>query len=40
MAEKGDVFKCELCGQVIEVIEGGGGELVCCGEPMEQTEKR
>lgn len=34
MAKKGEVYKCELCGQVIEVKVEGGGELVCCGEPM------
>lgn len=30
----GDVYKCEICGNVVEVKEVGGGELVCCGEPM------
>ncbi|MEA2034931.1 MAG: desulfoferrodoxin FeS4 iron-binding domain-containing protein [Euryarchaeota archaeon] len=32
--EEGEIFECEICGNVIEVIEVGGGELVCCGEPM------
>ena len=36
MPETGEVYKCELCGQVVEVKEGGGGELVCCGQPMEK----
>ncbi len=31
----GEVYKCEICGNVVEVIEAGGGELVCCGEPMK-----
>ncbi len=30
----GEVYKCEICGNVVEVKEVGGGELVCCGEPM------
>jgi desulfoferrodoxin-like iron-binding protein len=30
----GQIFKCEICGNVVEVKEAGGGELVCCGEPM------
>jgi desulfoferrodoxin-like iron-binding protein len=30
----GEVYRCEICGNVVEVIEAGGGELVCCGEPM------
>lgn len=34
MANKGEVYKCELCGQVVEVKEAGGGTLVCCGEDM------
>ena len=35
----GEVYKCELCGNVVEVKEVGGGELVCCGEPMHLVEK-
>lgn len=34
----GDVFKCEICGNVVEVLEVGGGELICCGQPMELTD--
>jgi desulfoferrodoxin-like iron-binding protein len=30
----GQVFKCEICGNVVVVKEAGGGELICCGEPM------
>jgi desulfoferrodoxin-like iron-binding protein len=29
-----EVYRCEICGNVVEVIEVGGGELVCCDEPM------
>ena len=29
-----EVYKCELCGNIVEVIHAGDGELVCCGEPM------
>ena len=31
----GEIYKCELCGNVVEVKEAGGGELVCCGQPMK-----
>ena len=31
----GEVYKCDICGNVVEVKEAGGGELVCCGEPMK-----
>jgi superoxide reductase len=35
MAEKLQVYKCELCGNIVEVLHGGVGELVCCGQPMK-----
>ena len=35
MAERLEVYKCEACGNMVEVIHGGGGELVCCGEAMQ-----
>jgi superoxide reductase len=28
------VYRCEVCGNIIEVLHVGGGELVCCGKPM------
>jgi len=34
----GEVYRCDICGNVVEVIEVGGGELVCCGQPMTQEE--
>jgi superoxide reductase len=37
MAEKLQVYKCEICGNIVEVLHGGAGELVCCGQPMKQT---
>jgi superoxide reductase len=27
-------YHCETCGNIVELIKNGGGELVCCGEPM------
>jgi superoxide reductase len=35
MAERMEVYKCELCGNIVEVLHGGKGELVCCGQPMK-----
>jgi superoxide reductase len=35
MAERLQVYKCDLCGNIVEVLHGGAGELVCCGEPMK-----
>lgn len=34
MAERLEIYKCELCGNIIEVLHGGAGELVCCGQAM------
>ena len=34
------VYKCNVCGNIVEVLHAGKGELVCCGQPMELlTEK-
>jgi superoxide reductase len=35
MANVLEIYKCDLCGNIIEVLHGGAGELVCCGEPMK-----
>ena len=35
MAERYQVYKCEHCGNIVEVLHGGDGELVCCGEAMQ-----
>ncbi|MBN1319730.1 MAG: desulfoferrodoxin [Thermoleophilia bacterium] len=34
MAEKLEIYKCEVCGNIVEVVHGSFGELVCCGQPM------
>ncbi|MFZ3049068.1 MAG: desulfoferrodoxin [Desulfatirhabdiaceae bacterium] len=35
MTAKLEVYKCDICGNIVEVLHEGGGELVCCGEPMK-----
>ncbi len=40
MTEKMAVYKCSECGNIIEVLHSGNGELVCCGKPMEQLQER
>lgn len=35
---KNQVYKCALCGNVVEVLHVGGGELVCCGQAMSAVE--
>jgi superoxide reductase len=34
MAERLEVYKCELCGNIVEVLHGSDGTLVCCDQPM------
>jgi desulfoferrodoxin-like iron-binding protein len=35
VSKEGQVFECEICGNVVEVKKVGGGELVCCGMKMK-----
>ncbi len=35
MTNRFEVYKCEVCGNIVEVLHDGKGELVCCGEPMK-----
>ena len=33
------IYKCEICGNIVEITHTGIGQLVCCGQPMNlQTE--
>ncbi|MCP3888063.1 MAG: desulfoferrodoxin [Desulfobulbaceae bacterium] len=34
MAHRNEVYKCKLCGNIVEVLTGGGGTLSCCGADM------
>jgi superoxide reductase len=33
-AKRPDVYRCDTCGNMVEVLFSGGGELSCCGKPM------
>ncbi len=35
MTEKLQIYKCEKCGNIVEMLHGGPGELICCDEPMK-----
>ena len=39
MAERLEIYKCELCGNIVEVLNGNDGTLVCCGQPMTKMEE-
>ncbi|MBU0962251.1 MAG: desulfoferrodoxin [Proteobacteria bacterium] len=34
MAEKLGIYKCNICGNIVEVLHAGGGDLSCCGAEM------
>lgn len=34
MANRLEIYKCQKCGNIVEVLHGGAGTLVCCGEDM------
>jgi superoxide reductase len=37
--ERLNVYKCEICGNIVEVMHAGGGTLACCGQPMKLLEE-
>lgn len=34
------IYRCEICGNIVEVLHAGAGELVCCGQPMKLQEPK
>jgi len=40
MAKKLQIYRCAICGNIVEVLHGGAGELVCCGQPMELLDEK
>jgi superoxide reductase len=38
LAKRYEIYRCEICGNIVEVLHGGMGELVCCGQPMKSLE--
>lgn len=38
--KKKQIFRCPICGNIVEVVNVGGGTLVCCGQPMELVEEK
>ena len=40
MSERLEFYKCNVCGNLVEVVLPGVGELVCCGQPMEFLEAK
>ena len=40
MTKVREIYKCNICGNIVEVLHAGVGELVCCGEPMELMKEK
>lgn len=40
MTERLQVYKCNVCGNIVEVLNSGVGELVCCNQPMELLKEK
>jgi len=40
MTQKLQVYKCEICGNIVEMLHEGQGQLVCCGQPMKLLEAK
>ncbi|MFX1576547.1 MAG: desulfoferrodoxin [Promethearchaeota archaeon] len=40
MTELLQIYKCEVCGNIVEVLHTGTGTLVCCGQPMKLMEEQ
>ena len=39
MTKLNQVYKCNVCGNIVEVVHASGGELVCCGQAMQLREE-
>jgi len=40
MTELNQICKCNACGNIMEVLHAGGGQLVCCGQPMVPLQEK
>ena len=40
MTEINQVYKCEICGNIVEILHTGGGQLICCGQDMTLLEEK
>ena len=40
MTKKAQIYKCDVCGNIVEMLHEGAGELVCCGEAMKLFEEK
>ena len=39
MTELNQIYKCNVCGNIVELVHASVGQLVCCGQPMQLMEE-
>ncbi|MBM3199781.1 desulfoferrodoxin [Candidatus Woesearchaeota archaeon] len=40
MTEQKQIYKCNVCGNTVEVLHAGAGQLICCGQPMDWLKEK
>jgi superoxide reductase len=40
MTEMNQIYRCNVCGNMVEIVHPGEGQLVCCNQPMELLVER
>lgn len=40
MTKLNQIYRCSVCGNMVEVVNEGAGTLVCCGKPMDFQEAK
>ena len=40
MTKENQIYKCNVCGNIVEILHMGAGQLVCCDQPMELLEEK
>ena len=40
MTERNQVYRCNICGNIVDVLHCGVGKLVCCGQEMQLLEEK
>jgi len=40
MTKVEQIYKCSICGNIVEILHSGVGRLVCCGQPMELLKEK
>lgn len=39
MTNLNEIYRCSICGNIVEVVHAAAGQLVCCGKPMQAMKE-